>query len=88
VAHSDQYERAVQIVPPYVTIPGTTTHYVTITVGVRTVGQPVRNFPVVRRMCVDIGQRLEKAINDLLHELYKDKILPAAVFQLTIDEGL
>ena len=70
------------------TIPGTTTHYVTIGVGVRTVGQPVRNFPVVGRMCVDIGRRLEMAINDLLHELYKDKILPAAIFQLTIDEGL
>jgi hypothetical protein len=88
VAHSDQDERTVQIVPPYVIVPGATTHYVTIGVGVRTVGFPVRNFVVVRRMCVDIGRRLEKAINDLLDELYKDKILPAAIFQLTIDEGL
>jgi len=87
VAHSDQDERTVQIVPPYVTAPGYTTH-VTIGVGVRTVGFPVRNFVVVHRMCVDISRRLDEAINDLLDELYKDKTLPAAMFPLTIDEGL
>lgn len=88
VAHSDQDERTVQIVPPYVTIPGTTTHYDRVGVGVRTVGFPIENFGVVRRMCLDIGRRIEKEIDALLDELYNGKVLPAAMFPLIIDEEL
>src|SRR5437773_2561704 len=82
VAHSDQDERTVQIVPPYVTVPGANTHYDKVGVGVRTVVFPIENFVVVRDMCLDIGRRIEKAIDPLLDELYKDKVLPAAMFPL------
>ena len=88
VAHSDPYERSVYIVPPYVPIPGAGTHFVDVGVAVRTTAFEVGHFPDIERTCLDLGSRLNAAVDPLLKELYGSRVLPGAQFQLTIDDGL
>jgi hypothetical protein len=84
---SDADVRLVNIVPPniYLGDVGPTAGF-----GISTFsgGYDVEYFGHVRALYLDIGGRLDRAVNETLLNLYDGMELPRAMFPLRVDEGL
>jgi hypothetical protein len=88
IAHSDFEIRKVQIIPPYCLIPVLEQRTQNIDFGIKTQALQIESVPIIRDMCINLGQRLLKEIEYRIDALYKDRILPAEPFDLTFDENL
>ena len=87
IAHSDEEIRKVDIYPPGAPVAeGFTSGGVSI--AIRTLVYPISEFKLLRRLCYDLGSRIDRRTNALLAELYEGRELPRKPFLLTIDDEL
>lgn len=87
VAHSDRSVRKVMIVPPGANVPGIgIAPSLSVTVGIVII--PFKRFREVRELCMDLGRRLNTAVETLLKELYGERSLPTEPFPLEFNEEL
>jgi len=49
---------------------------------------PIEDFREIQELCVDLGRRLQRAVDALLGELYGNRDLPTEPFPLEFNEDL
>src|SRR5262249_46732066 len=88
IAHSDKEVRKVRIFSHGAPLSetGLKSGGVSLTVG--TMAFSMSWFQDVRSLCLDLGTRLNKRVEDLLTELYAGREMPPEAFELTLDDGL
>jgi hypothetical protein len=88
IAHSDKEVRKVRIFPHGAPLGETGLKSGGVSLTVRTMAFSISWFQDVRSLCLDLGTRLNKRVEDLLTELYAGREMPPKAFELTFDDGL
>ena len=88
IAHSDAALRPAEIYPPGSRVPIDGTLVTEASVCLTRPLLDLDQFPAIRTTCLDLGNRLEKAVNDALADLYDGRVLPVEAFPLKFDEEL
>jgi len=85
IAHSDLEIRKVFIFPKG-TLIGNAGLRSGLGVTVRDIALPLKIFPVIKATCLDLGSRLNLAVEKELQALFGSKELPPKEFELTFDD--
>jgi hypothetical protein len=88
IAHSDEKIRKVYIYPPGTLIGATGLRSAGVSIAISTHAYGISKFYLIRRLCYDLGSRLNDRTEALLAELYEGRVLPSEHFLLTFNDEL